>query len=312
MRRVFLVAAVLMAGAGTATAGDSPIDFLQRLFEPPKRAVTEVFRPRPASQPKPPAPDKADAATDLLSVPMPRLRPGDGADESFALGYAPAALPAAPLVPSPHLRPGDIPASAMAAPEPAPSLVKPPPAAGSTCGVMLARLGVEAVPLAPISEGQCGIASPVAVTGLEGGRVDFTDKAIIGCDLAESVANFVEDTVQPAALRTLGARVTGLRIAASYACRNRDGLADAKLSEHAHGNAIDISAFKVNGRWIDVKTGWGAGGADAEFLRSVRSAACGPFTTVLGPGSDSFHTDHFHLDRAQRRTAGPSKGLYCQ
>ncbi len=108
-----------------------------------------------------------------------------------------------------------------------------------------------------------------------------------------------------------GGKLTGLRIAASYACRTRDSIPDAKMSEHAFGDAIDISAFRVDERWIDVKSGWSSEGDDKDFLASVRQSACGPFTTVLGPGSDSFHTDHFHLDMIKRRTAGPSKGLYC-
>ena len=63
--------------------------------------------------------------------------------------------------------------------------------------------------------------------------------------------------------------------------------ANTKLSEHARGNAIDISAFKVDGiGWIDVENGWTGGGDKADFLRKVRKSACGPFTTVLGPGSD--------------------------
>ena len=223
---------------------------------------------------------------------MPRLRPGLPA---AALGYAPAsAIEAAPLSPADT--------------EP---LKLPPPAARSTCGALIARLGVEATPLAPVEEGRCGIPAPVAVSGLAGGAVDFTTKAILDCDLAETLAEWTRDKVQPVALQTLGHPVTGYRIAASYACRNRDGLADAKLSEHASGNAIDISAFRVDGKWIAVGPGWNGGGAEAAFLRAVRGSACGPFTTVLGPGSDSFHTDHFHLDRAKRRTAGPSKGLYC-
>ena len=81
----------------------------------------------------------------------------------------------------------------------------------------------------------------------------------------------MDGTVQPIAMTTLGRQVTGLRIAASYACRNRDSLADAKLSEHARGNAIDISAFKLDGiGWIEVESGWNGGGAKAAFLRAVR------------------------------------------
>jgi hypothetical protein len=208
----------------------------------------------------------------------------------------------------PHLRP---PMRTVNAEEPL-TLTRPPPAARSTCGLAIAGLGVAASPLAPVSEGACRIAAPVAVSSLDDGAIDFTTKAILGCDLAETLARWTDETVQPIALKTLGHRIIGYRIAASYACRTRDNLPGAKLSEHAFGNAVDISGFHVEELgWIEVKTGWNAGGATTAFLKAVRKSACGPFTTVLGPGSDSFHTDHFHLDRAQRRTAGPSKGLYC-
>ncbi len=281
------MAVACLAATGAARAEDlidDPLRLLERFVEPPAKAVKKALRPPKAA----PAAGPAGPATpDLLSVPMPRLRPGDGA--APALGYAPATgIEAAPLQ-------------------------APPPAARSTCGVMLGRLGVAAKALAPMQDGACGIPAPVSVEALDGGAVAFSTGALLNCSLAETLAAWMDETVQPIALKTLGARVTGLRIAASYACRNRDGLADAKLSEHARGNAIDISAFKVKGvGWIAVKSGWTGGGGEEAFLRQVRTSACGPFTTVLGPGSDSYHTDHFHLDRAKRRTAGPSRGLYCK
>ncbi len=281
-----------LAATGAARAED-PIQFFERLMGPPAKTMKKALRPSPAARearPKAPAPAAmaADPATpDLLSVPMPRLRPGDAG--APALGYAPATgIEAAPL----HA---------------------PPPAARSTCGVMLARLGVAATALTPMQDGACGIPAPVSVTGLDGGAIAFSTRALLNCSLAETLAGWIDETVQPIAMKTLGGRVTGLRIAASYACRNRDSLADAKLSEHARGNAIDVSAFRVAGiGWIDVESGWTDGGAKAVFLRAVRGSACGPFTTVLGPGSDSYHSNHFHLDRAKRRTAGPSHGLYCK
>ena len=33
----------------------------------------------------------------------------------------------------------------------------------------------------------------------------------------------------------------------------------------------------------------------------MKAAACNRFTTVLGPGSDGYHEDHIHVDRAERR-----------
>ena len=40
---------------------------------------------------------------------------------------------------------------------------------------------------------------------------------------------------------------------------------------------------------------------EKRFLDQVRAAACGPFKTVLGPGTDADHDTHFHLDMAARR-----------
>lgn len=39
------------------------------------------------------------------------------------------------------------------------------------------------------------------------------------------------------------------------------------------------------------------------FLRRLHSAACGIFSTVLGPEANAAHHDHFHLDLKQRRHA---------
>ncbi len=332
------------------------MDFLESLIGPPARAVTDAFRPQKRiGVPKAPL-QAQDPRTELLAVPMPRLRPRTATAAvtppvgNSALGYAPSAAPmtTAPLIPPPQLKPivaiptigafvgapavGTVPplAAATAPPVPmpvpvpqprakvaslapdTPALKQPPPAAASIYGVTLARLGVEMSPLAPIIDGDCSVDEPVVVTGLEDGRLDFTAKAIIRADFAEVLAGFVENTMQPAAIRNFGNRITALRIAASYACRTRNYIKNARLSEHASGNALDLSAFKVNGRWVEVKTEWGGIGPAGVFLKEIRSAACGPFTTVLGPGSDSFHSDHLHLDRAKRRTAGPSRGLYCQ
>ena len=56
-----------------------------------------------------------------------------------------------------------------------------------------------------------------------------------------------------------------------------------------------------------VEEGWSGDADERGFLRVVRSEACGDFSTVLGPGSDSHHRDHFHLDLQERR----SGSSYC-
>ena len=244
-----------------------------------------------------PPPTTADQPEFARTVaPIPRPRP-DNAIAYAAVGPAPPAANSAAAI------------DAVVAPLPSP--VKPPPAAHSTCGVALARLGVEAKPIAPIREGACGVSEPVAVAALGGGAVKLTTKAIVGCQTAEVLATWLNDEAQPAAREVFDGDIVGLRVAASYTCRTRNGAAGAKLSEHGRGNAIDISAFNVAGRgWIEV--GGLHGPAARRFMRAIRKSACGPFKTVLGPGSDAHHSDHFHFDLAQRRTAGPSRGLYCR
>lgn len=179
---------------------------------------------------------------------------------------------------------------------------------GGSCSKALSTLGVTAVSVDPIRSGSCGIPAPVEVAALGGGAVKLSMKAVVNCDLASTLAGFMRDVVDPLARQKLGAGVTDIRVAAAYHCRTRNGVAGAKLSEHAKGNAIDISAFKVKGEWIEV--GGKNGLAQAAFLREVRKSACGPFTTVLGPGSDAYHSDHFHFDLARRGQSGRS--LYCR
>jgi hypothetical protein len=104
-----------------------------------------------------------------------------------------------------------------------------------------------------------------------------------------------------------GGGISELRVAAHYVCRTRNHRAGAKLSEHAKGRAIDISALHLrDGTQVTVLEGWGSR-AYGPALRSMHERACGTFGTVLGPGSDGYHEDHFHFDVAQH-----GNGPYCR
>lgn len=114
-----------------------------------------------------------------------------------------------------------------------------------------------------------------------------------------AVDQWMSEVVQPGARRHFGLPVVEIKVAASYACRPRNGIYGAKLSEHGHANALDVSAFKLaDGRWITVKSGWRGDPRERGFLRQTHDGACSIFTTVLGPRADRFHHDHFHLDLA--------------
>ena len=84
---------------------------------------------------------------------------------------------------------------------------------------------------------------------------------------------------------------------------------EQKLSEHAFGNALDLSALVLkDGDTYEIRDYGKARPNHARLLKHLRDKACGPFKTVLGPGSDADHADHLHFDLAERRNGG----TYCK
>ncbi|WP_321502296.1 extensin family protein [Breoghania sp.] len=145
----------------------------------------------------------------------------------------------------------------------------------------------------------CQIPVPVALSAVgDEGEIALTPSATLDCALAASYASWMSEVVAPAALAHLGSRVESVQVAASFHCRRRNNLPNGKLSEHATGNAIDISAFRLaDGRQVSVEEGWKGDGAEKAFLLVVRKAACDRFLTVLSPEGDAYHQDHLHLDQ---------------
>ena len=133
----------------------------------------------------------------------------------------------------------------------------------------------------------------------------------MSCPVAAALETWVITVVVPAAYQIYGQPVVELKSFGTYNCRTRNNRAGARLSEHAFANAIDISGFVLaDGRTVSVLKDWRGGEADRTFLRTVHSGACGPFTTVLGPGSDGMHENHLHLDLAHHNAAGTYR--YCK
>jgi hypothetical protein len=177
----------------------------------------------------------------------------------------------------------------------------------SFCAANPARFG-DANKIADIDKGNgCFVHNAYEVRSLVG--VNFNQPATLNCGVTNVAAQWLENTVQPAAQDAFGERVVKIDVPASYSCRPRNNQRGAKLSEHGMGNAIDVSAFTLeSGRRVEVEQGW-FGSRDAKsFLRQIRAEACGPFKTVLGPGADSHHKDHLHLDLQRHR----SGGAYCR
>src|SRR5207245_8795181 len=106
-----------------------------------------------------------------------------------------------------------------------------------------------------------------------------------------------------------GSPVVEIKQISAYSCRGMNGNPNARISEHAFGNALDIASFTLaDGHKITVKNGWRGSPEEQGFLRDVQGAACEQFNTVLAPGSNVYHYDHIHVDLMRRA----SRRLICQ
>lgn len=135
----------------------------------------------------------------------------------------------------------------------------------------------------------------LGTTTQHGDHLDIANLGAVRCQLAQKFTGWAQFGVARAAEQILGSKLIRIETFGSYSCRTIAG--SGKLSEHAHANAIDVSAFVfADGRRISVKQGWNGSREEREFLRVVRSSACKRFGTVLSPDYNSAHHDHFHFD----------------
>ncbi|MDO9298012.1 extensin family protein [Bradyrhizobium sp.] len=141
------------------------------------------------------------------------------------------------------------------------------------------------------------------------GPVVMKPTATLACPIVSALDRWLADSVQPAAMRWFGIRVTEIKQISAYSCRGMNGNARAHISEHAFGNALDIAAFTLaDGRTVTVKNGWKGMPEEQGFLRDIQAAACQQFNTVLAPGSNIYHYDHIHVDLMRRK----SQRTICQ
>lgn len=165
--------------------------------------------------------------------------------------------------------------------------------------------GLVAIKRAPVEgPGRCGFADAVVVT--EAAGVKLSNPALMNMRTARTLDRWLRTAAVPA-FGERGGGLTEISVIAHYACRNRNGTSVRKLSEHALGNAIDISGFVMaDGSRITVLRGWNSE-RDGPLLKTLHRSACGPFGTVLGPRANAAHRDHFHFDTAAYRS-----GAYCR
>lgn len=238
--------------------------------------------------------------------PLPRDRPaalGEPDTETEAPASAPTqAIPApvdpaqpAPAAESPEAEaPESLPLETAAPAEPA----APPRPYQTQCPALVAGQ-LEASLLPPISDGDCGAQSPLAVTGVlvNGRMVPLSGEATMTCEVATTLPQWGQalDGFLQARENT---QLATLNVGTSFACRDRVGGDSDRISEHGMADALDIVGFSLeDGRTISVEADWPKADApEGKFLRFAHDAACSSFSTTLGPEANAEHHDHFHLD----------------
>jgi hypothetical protein len=177
------------------------------------------------------------------------------------------------------------------------------PASEIACRTQLKQLGVVFQERAPINDGGvCRIDNPLTVSGFASGQIRLKPSATLNCQMTLAFARWVKGDLQPSTRLRYLSGVNTIHQASSYSCRTMSNRRGANMSEHSKGNALDIAKITLNnGTDIKVQKPGFFAFRQRGLLNNVRSDACDYFTTVLGPGYDIFHRDHFHFDLMQRR-----------
>lgn len=174
----------------------------------------------------------------------------------------------------------------------------------------LSELGASRASFTPLPDqyygAGCSTLNTVRLSALRGDTASLalTNLGPVRCPLAETFAGWARFGADRAAQQILGSPLARIETMGSYNCRNVAG--SDRRSAHAEANAIDVSGFVLaDGRRITVLGGWNGGSpAERRFLRVVHESACKRFGTVLGPGYNAAHANHFHVE--------PGGGGFCK
>lgn len=171
-------------------------------------------------------------------------------------------------------------------------------AVAAACIERLSQMGISFETRPPVRDNACKIDNPVSVSRLPN-DVEVSPASLMECSFAEGLTRWVSDVVIPRTKEHFQSTLTKLLIGTSYQCR--DQRSGSKLSEHAFGNSVDVMGFEFDKRAPVAVKFQTEGSSEATFQSAIRKEACSIFKTVLGPGSDSDHDDHLHLDMRERK-----------
>jgi hypothetical protein len=169
------------------------------------------------------------------------------------------------------------------------------------CEETLASMGVDFEVLDPIAEPEepaCNVERPLLVSKA---GINLEPAIVARCETAKALALWIDEVLIPSAVLHLGDAPVALVTGTSYQCRKRRGAGEVKVSEHARANAVDVTGVTFEEREpVEIMERPGSAAPARAFQAAARGGACAYFTTVLGPGTNSAHGDHLHLDNLRR------------
>lgn len=163
------------------------------------------------------------------------------------------------------------------------------------CRTILREGGVDVVEAPDRVFGTC---AQLNVVRLRGGVTPLSPAApIMTCPQALGYAFWDRHGLRPAAREELGQRVTRVEHYGTYACRNMYNRAEARRSEHAFANALDVAGFRLaDGSQATILRDFREETPKGRFVRRARDGACDWFKATLSPDYNAAHRDHLHLD----------------
>jgi len=279
----------------TAESDEEPI-----IRGAPERQLAQVFPPI-----ENPARSLSDAEPDMSTEQMPEPEPEFEQEPDAPMSAEPEEPPAIEPQPAPRqmmVAYPRIPSPVPAEPDTAPVRPRAAPLSYEEieCRQKLKKLGVRYVDLKPIYDSpSCQIPHPVKLQAI--GSVEMRPAATLTCAMAASFAAWTRNELVPSSRMRYFSGIQTIHQGSAYSCRR---IARSRtMSAHSQGNALDVMALTLNnGKKIDVKKQGLFSFRARGLLNNVRSDGCEYFTTVLGPGYNWDHRNHFHFDLMQRRS----------
>jgi len=135
-------------------------------------------------------------------------------------------------------------------------------------------------------------------------QVRYSSYLLLNCKMALAMARFERALVRVTKeVFGPGATIEKIRVLGAYNCRPlRSGR--SRMSQHAYGNAVDLSGFRVSSfGWVDVREHWESGKRPHDekasvFLHRLVDVLISErvFANVLTPEFDAAHSNHLHVD----------------